>query len=89
MLSQGAADQLYLAVRLAICDMVLPKEKAIPLVLDDALTSFDDDRCAAALDYLMELSRERQILLFSCQEREGDYLRRNYPGQFHDVPLLS
>ena len=88
-LSQGAADQLYLAVRLAICDMVLPKEKAIPLVLDDALTSFDDDRCAAALDYLMELSRERQILLFSCQEREGAYLRRTYPGQFHDVPLLS
>ena len=86
-LSQGAADQLYLAVRLAICDMVLPKEKAIPLVLDDALTSFDDDRCAAALDYLMELSRERQILLFTCQEREGAYLRRSYPGQFHEVAL--
>ena len=87
LLSQGAADQLYLAVRLAICDMVLPKEKAIPLVLDDALTSFDDTRCAAALDYLMELSRERQILLFTCQEREGAYLRRAYPGAFHDVSL--
>ena len=87
LLSQGAADQLYLAVRLAICDMVLPKEKAIPLVLDDALTSFDDARCAAALDYLMELSRERQILLFTCQEREGAYLRRTYPGQFTDIVL--
>ena len=87
LLSQGTADQLYLAVRLAICEMVLPAEKAVPLVLDDALTSFDDARCAAALDLLMELSRTRQILLFTCQEREGAYLRRAYPGAFTDIAL--
>lgn len=75
LLSQGAADQLYLAVRLAICDMVLPEEKHVPLILDDALTSFDDDRLHAALDYLVEESRTRQILLFTCQRREGEYLR--------------
>ena len=87
LLSQGTADQLYLAVRLAICELVLPGDKAVPLVLDDALTSFDDARCAAALDVLMELSRTRQVLLFSCQGREGDYLRRAYPGQFTDIAL--
>lgn len=70
LLSQGAFDQLYLAVRLAICQAVLPPEKAVPLILDDTLTSFDDGRAAAALDYLREMSRERQILLFTCQERE-------------------
>ena len=74
LLSQGAADQLYLAVRLAICDMVLPEEKRVPLILDDALVSFDDDRLHAALDYLLEESEKRQILLFSCQKREMDYL---------------
>ena len=74
LLSQGAADQLYLAVRLAICDMVLPAEKRVPLVLDDALTSFDDDRLRAALDYLLAESEKRQILLFTCQKREMDYL---------------
>ena len=87
LLSQGAADQLYLAVRLAICHLVLPAEKAIPLVLDDALTNFDDARCAAALDYLMELAQTRQILLFTCQGREGAYLRRAYPGRFAAVSL--
>ena len=66
---------------------MLPGDKAVPLVLDDALTSFDDARCAAALDVLMELSRTRQVLLFSCQGREGDYLRRAYPGQFTDIAL--
>lgn len=74
LLSQGAADQLYLAVRLAICDMVLPEEKRVPLILDDALVSFDDDRLHAALDYLLAESEKRQILLFSCQKREMDYL---------------
>ena len=74
LLSQGAADQLYLAVRLAICDMVLPTEKRVPLILDDALVSFDDDRLRAALDYLLAESEKRQILLFSCQKREMDYL---------------
>ena len=75
LLSQGAADQLYLAVRLAICDMVLPQENAVPLILDDALMSFDDERLHAALDYLVQESKKRQILLFTCQKREQDYLR--------------
>ena len=74
-LSQGAADQLYLAVRLAICDMVLPAEKRVPLILDDALVTFDDDRLRAALDYLLSESKNRQILLFTCHDRERAYLQ--------------
>lgn len=74
LLSQGAADQLYLAVRLAICGMVLPEEKHVPLILDDALVSFDDRRLHAALDVLLAESEQRQILLFTCQTRERDYL---------------
>ena len=74
LLSQGAADQLYLAVRLAICGMVLPEEKHVPLILDDALVSFDDRRLRAALDVLLAESERRQILLFTCQTRERDYL---------------
>jgi len=74
LLSQGASDQLYFAVRMAICDLVLPAEKAVPLILDDALTNFDDDRLAAALAYLRQESARRQILLFTCQKREAALL---------------
>ena len=74
LLSQGAADQLYLAVRLAICDLVLPSEKNIPLVLDDALINFDDTRCIAALELLLRESEKRQIILLTCQHRESAYL---------------
>lgn len=74
LLSQGTADQLYLAVRLAICEMVLPADRKSPLILDDALANFDDDRLAAALDWLLIESTSRQILLFTCQNRESAYL---------------
>lgn len=73
LLSAGAADQLYLATRLAICELVLPEDKAVPIVLDDALANFDDTRCAAALRWLKEAAKKRQILLFTCHSREGDF----------------
>jgi uncharacterized protein YhaN len=71
-LSRGAADQMYLALRLAVCQLCLPEKP--PLVLDDALTAFDDRRLALALDLLRELAQERQILLFTCQRREREAL---------------
>ena len=66
-LSGGTADQLYLALRLAICDLLLPDA---PIVLDDALVFFDDERTKVALSVLKQLGKNRQILLFTCQKRE-------------------
>lgn len=74
LLSQGAADQLYLSARLAICHLVLPAEHSAPLILDDALAYFDDQRLQAALDWLLQESRTRQILLFTCHHREQELL---------------
>lgn len=66
-LSKGTVDQIYLAVRLAVCDLCLPDA---PLVLDEALAAFDDVRAKRALELLQELSAQQQILLFSCHTRE-------------------
>ena len=62
-------------------------EKQVPLILDDALAHFDDERMAAALDVLVERAQARQILLFSCHDRELRYLERAHPGAFHAVSL--
>ena len=70
-LSKGTADQLYLAVRLAVCDLALPAADPAPLVLDDALADFDDGRMALALETLEEYARGRQVLLFTCHGREA------------------
>ena len=77
LLSAGAADQLYLSARLAICDLVLPRETAVPVILDDALATFDDSRCAAALRWLRAEAEHRQILLFTCHSREADFFARD------------
>lgn len=69
-LSQGTADQLYLALRLAVADLVLPQPDACPLILDDALLTFDDNRLQLAAQVLLELAQERQVILFTCQHRE-------------------
>lgn len=68
-LSRGTADQIYLAVRLAVCQLCLSQESPSPLVLDDALLTFDDMRMALAVDYLSKTGQ--QVLLFSCQQRES------------------
>ena len=72
-LSQGARDQLYLALRLAVCELVLPLEQACPIILDDALAAFDRERMGRALELLKRTAAQRQILLFSCHRRESEY----------------
>ena len=65
--SDGTADQLYLALRLAVAEELTPDA---PLVLDDAFVRFDEDRLRKALTILNQTGREKQVLLFTCQCRE-------------------
>ena len=65
--SDGTVDQLYLALRLAVAEELIPQA---PLVLDDALVRFDDVRLNGALRVLKEQAQTKQILLFTCQSRE-------------------
>ncbi len=64
-MSCGTADQMYLALRLAMCRMLLPEDA--PLILDDALVNFDDDRCEAAVEVLRQEAQNRQVILFTCR----------------------
>ena len=65
--SDGTVDQLYLALRLAVAEELTPNA---PLILDDALVRFDDDRLKVALDILKEAAQNKQVILFTCQQRE-------------------
>ena len=66
--SDGTADQLYLALRLAVAGELTPDA---PLVLDDALVRFDDQRLQEAVRILEEEAEGKQVLLFTCQKRES------------------
>ena len=69
--SDGTIDQLYLALRLAVAKELTPDA---PLVLDDALVRFDDTRLNAALSILNRQAESKQVLLFTCQNRENQLL---------------
>ena len=69
--SDGTMDQLYLALRLAVAEELIPD---VPLVLDDAFVRFDDIRLKAALEILKEIARDKQVILFTCQSREKERL---------------
>lgn len=62
--SDGTSDQIYLALRLAVWEALMPGG---PLVLDDALARFDAQRLDAAQELLQELAQKHQILVFSCR----------------------
>jgi uncharacterized protein YhaN len=63
-LSQGARDQLYLALRLAIADL-LSGQICLPFLLDDPFVNWDEKRRTNIRDALTVLSQNRQIILLS------------------------
>ena len=66
--SDGTVDQLYLALRLAVAQELIPNA---PLVLDDALVRFDETRLTSALKILHQEAQAKQVILFTCQGREN------------------
>ncbi len=72
-LSAGTGDQLYFSLRLSMVDILSPEEK-LPLILDDAFYRYDENRLQNILEVLSTEAKTRQILLFTCQNREREFL---------------
>jgi len=70
-LSAGTLDIMYLAVRLAVCELALPEGEPCPLILDDALVNLDEERLEQAMKLLAEIAKERQVILFSCRRQDN------------------
>ncbi len=66
-LSRGTVDQLYLAARLALLDLLYRDTKP-PLLLDDPFVKFDADRREQAMALCKEIAQEHQVLLFTCSD---------------------
>lgn len=66
-LSAGTLDLMYLSIRLAVCELAMPKDEPCPLIIDDALVNLDEERFDRAIELLKRISRERQVILFNCR----------------------
>lgn len=69
-LSRGTADQLYLAVRLALVDLVC-QGRTPPLFLDEPFAHFDAARAEAVAALLAAAARQRQVFLFTARVPEA------------------
>jgi len=67
-LSDGTADALYLAMRVASLELRLNDERKMPLIVDDCLIQFDDQRAIEVLKMMSELSLRTQVILFTHHE---------------------
>ncbi len=87
-MSDGAADALFLALRLASLEIHVDRRGPFPFVLDDILIQLDDQRAAAALEVLSELSQKTQIIFFTHHQHLLEIAAaRLKKGQFHTHAL--
>ena len=80
-MSEGTRDQLYLALRLAAIELHQARHESMPLILDDLLITFDDDRTRAILPMLRDLAGKTQVLLFTHHRHLLDLARETLPGE--------
>ena len=76
-MSDGTADQLYLALRLASLEQYLAHNEPLPFVVDDILLRFDDQRALATLTVLAELAAKTQVLFFTHHQHLVDLAQRH------------
>ena len=74
-MSDGTADQLYLALRLASVDEYLSRAHRLPFVADDLFINFDDPRAAAGFQVLAEMAQKTQVLFFTHHRHLVDIAR--------------
>lgn len=80
-MSDGTCDQLYLALRLASLEAWLSHHEPIPLIVDDILMNFDDDRSVATLHVLSELSHRTQVIFFTHHQHLVDLARQHLSSE--------
>lgn len=72
-LSTGTLEQIYFALRMSLGEL-FSREEQMPFLLDETFACYDDKRMCRALQWLGR--QGRQIIIFTCQRRELEYLEK-------------
>ena len=70
-LSHGTLEQIYLALRMAVGELLCEEE--MPVILDDVFAYYDEERMLQTLKWLK--AHKKQVLLFTCQKREEQVMK--------------
>jgi uncharacterized protein YhaN len=74
-LSRGTAEQLYIAVRLALAADFAGRSTSLPVIIDDCLVNFDPQRQRGIAKAMGEYGAEHQLLLFTCHPETEQIFR--------------
>ncbi|KPU46224.1 DNA replication and repair protein RecF [Oxobacter pfennigii] len=80
-LSRGTKEQIYLSLRLGLLDHLDDKKESFPLFLDEALVNWDSFRLNNVLTLLKDISKKRQVFIFTCHKWFKDILEKDIKGQ--------
>lgn len=71
-LSQGTIDQIYLSLRMSSVNELTPEN--MPIILDETFAYFDRERLRNVLQFLSTSYADKQIIIFTCTDREIEVL---------------
>jgi uncharacterized protein YhaN len=74
-LSRGTAEQLYLSLRFGFIREFSKTTESLPIIMDEILVNFDPHRARATAETIVELSKEHQILFFTCHPQMAGLFR--------------
>jgi hypothetical protein len=89
LLSHGTSEQVYLLLRVALATHLTRAGEVCPLVLDDVTTQSDRERSLAILALLHEVSRERQVILFTQEDDVLAWAEENFRDPSDRLVLLD
>lgn len=85
-LSQGTAEQLYIALRFAFAEEVADVV-SLPLLVDDGFVNFDDQRQIAVWTLLQRLSAANQVIYLTANPRTQAYFEADHWLNLEEVGL--
>jgi uncharacterized protein YhaN len=75
-LSTGAAQQVYLCLRLGLAEEEARKRTSLPLIMDEVLVNFDPDRALGVATALDDVAHRHQVLMFTCHPETVELLQQ-------------
>lgn len=93
-LSEGTRDQLFLALKLAMIRNRLNERRKqgqapLPVILDDILVQFDDERSTAAFRLLGELAEITQVIFLTHHQHLEEVARNAFGDRSFGVHYLT
>ena len=74
-LSAGTIDQIYFALRISVADIISSNQEPLPLIMDELFSMYDDQRLKSVAEYLRDICKHKQVILFTCRKDEVQMMR--------------